>query len=937
MTREQWAKVWEIFNAVESLREDERRAFLSAQAADAEVNAKVAELLDGREESDEAAPNPGVPNPGIPGPGARIGRYQMEGFIGRGSYGEVFAGQDTELQRPVALKFIAPQKLDEGAAQRLLREARAASSLNHPNIVVVHEVITWGAWPVIVMELVNGSSLRAMCGQKLSQNLGLGIGAQILQALAFAHSNGVVHRDLKPENIMLRPDGIVKVLDFGLARSSHRVSNGSTNGGIGAGTLRYMAPEQYAGAPASPACDIFSTGVILYEMLAGVHPFESGSWIEIANAIVTKQPKPLRQIDPGIAAPVAALIERMLNKEPGLRPSAAEAQSILEQAAGGSGSSISPTFAKRWKLALIPAAAAVLAAAGYFGFSRDLITPLRMIDTRLDLGEGIRLDDRGFALSPDGQTLIFHANQSVRPANGGPQELRPNASLWILRVGSGPPLEWNGVEGDYPFWSPDGKEVGYYSRGKLWRKRFPDGPAREICDSGYPVMASWGANGVILFAAPGAPVSKVNQDGGTPVPIMRLEPGMDHTSPSFLPDGRHFLFMERGNGRGGSLLVGSVDGSEPPREIARSTSSAIFVRRPNSSLGMLVYSAKTGIAMQPFNPANNTMAGEAKLLTPRTRPFKGMLTTVSASATGDIVYRETEDKRIQVKIFDRAGRLLEKFAEMKEYRRARPSPDFTRVALTSQEFDGDRSILEVFDRREQKSIVYGGPLPDSAVWSPDGTKLIGGRRLERDWGFHIVPFPFDGRAMPLSTGLPYFVWPSDWSSDGRNIIFSVAHPRTSHDIWTMPAEGGGVPKPVINTPAKEQSAKLSADGKLLAFTSNESGHSEIYVTPFPPDGRRWQVSAGGGQEAQWRQDGKELFYISLDYGLIAVSVAGTPNAPAFGPPKRLFGGYDSEPAVVVWHAEASADGKQFMVLTGAINPPISPLRLRQNWWAAAEN
>ncbi len=931
MTGEQWAKVWEILNAAENLGEDERLAYLSAQVADAEVSAKVAALLEDRSESDEPAPNPGKPEPGD-----RIGRYLIEGPIGSGSYGEIFSGQDTELQRPVALKFIAPQKLDNGAAQRLLREARAASSLNHPNIVVVHEVITWGAWPVIVMELVSGSSLRAMCGQKLSQDLGLGIGAQVLQALAFAHRNGVVHLDLKPENIMLRPDGIVKVLDFGLARSSPRVSSGSTTGGISVGTLRYMAPEQYTGAPASPASDIFSTGIILYEMLAGVHPFESGSSIETAHAIVTKQPKPLRQIEPGIASPAAALIERMLNKEAGLRPSAAEAQAILEQVAGSSGAPQSLTFAKRWKLALIPAVAAALGAAGYFGFSKDLITPQRMIDTRLDLGEGMRLDDRGFALSPDGQTLLFHANQSVRPANGGPPELRPNARLWILRVGSGPPREWNGVEGDYPFWSPDGKEVGYFAHGKLWRKRFPDGPAREICDAGYPVMASWGANGVILFAAPGAPVSKVNQDGGTPVPILQLEPGMDHTSPSFLPDGRHFLFLERGNGRGGRLLVGSVDGSDPPREIGNATSSAIFVRRPNSSLGALVYCAKSGMVMQPFDSASNTTAGEAKFLAPRTRPFKGMLTTAAASAAGDLVYRETEDKRIQVKIFDRTGRLLERFAEPKEYHEVLPSPDFTRVALTSHEFDGDKNVFEVFDRRKQKSFIYAGPVPSTPVWSPDGSKLMGGRRLERDWGFHIVPFPFDGTAMPRSAGQPYYVWPSDWSADGRNIVFTVAHPRTGFDIWTMPADGVDKPKPLINTPAKEQGGKLSADGKLLAFTSNESGHSEIYVTPFPPDGRRWKVSADGGQEAHWRRDGKELFYISLDYGLMAISVGGTSRVPAFGPPKLLFGGNYSEPTVVVWHAEPSADGKQFMVLTGSINPLIAPLRLRQNWWAATE-
>jgi Tol biopolymer transport system component len=702
------------------------------------------------------------------------------------------------------------------------------------------------------------------------------------------------------------------VLDFGLARKVVDTTNSAASAGLSLGTLRYMAPEQCRGESASPATDVFAAGVILYELVSGAHPFESNSWLDTVNAIVNREPQPLN-------GPFAALAARMLSKAPADRPTASEAAQWWE---GGATQVVKQR--RRWALPAIAASVAILA---WFGLQRAGGTNdrnLRLTDTRLDLGANTVIDERNFALSPEGRNLLFHGGNSI----------------FVLDLAGGPAVELKNVAGQYPFWSPDGKEFGYFANGKLWRKGFPDGPSREICDAPSLSSAHWGSSDTILFASSSdAPIARVHPDGGKPVQAIPFEPGAKRQeAPYLLPDGRHFVYWSANNRRIGNLMLADLGGTEPPRVLARTASSAIYVPRPGSSEGALVYRANGGLMSLPFDSASNQIRGDAKMFAERTSRVNHKIVPATASARGDLVYREADDRRTQVKIFDRRGQLLEKFAVAKEYTAAVPSPDFKRLALISENVVTGQRELEIYDFHTRRTTpVPGAEAPGNPTWAPDGATLLAGNgSVSGGADFHRISISATGA--PMVSTIPWknktAAWPSDWSLDGKNVVLVVDDPHTNFDIWVLPMVGRGGPRPVIATSAREQRASLSPDGRLLLYMSDESKTSEIWVMPNPPDGRKWKVSTGGGQEPKWRGDGKEIFYQSMDYALMSVRVGGTSIQPSFAKPELLFGGRSGEPALMVWHCEPSADGQKFVILTGPIQSSAAPLRLRLNWWAA---
>lgn len=322
----------------------------------------------------------------------------------------------------------------------------------------------------------------------------------------------------------------------------------------------------------------------------------------------------------------------------------------------------------------------------------------------------------------------------------------------------------------------------------------------------------------------------------------------------------------------------------------------------------------------------------------RTSRLNHKIVPASASARGDLVYREADDRRVQAKIFDRRGQLLEKAAEAKEYTAAVPSPDFKRLALISENVVTGQRELEIYDFQTRRTmLVPEAVAPGTPTWAPDSaTAMTGNSSVSGGADFYRISIPATGA--PVVSTIPWkkqtAAWPSDWSSDGNNVVLVVDDPRTDFDIWMLPMDGRGEPRPILATTAREQRASLSPDGKLLLYMSDESKTSEIWVTPNPPDGRKWKVSTGGGQEPKWRGDGKEIFYQSMDYALMSVPVGGTSSQPSFTKPELLFGGRSGDPALMVWHCEPSADGQRFVVLTGPILNTAAPLRLRLNWWAA---
>ena len=325
MTDQQWKRALELYEAAVELPATAALALLESSNEEPGVLQRVEKMLrsSGSPDVSSALPPPGR------FAGCVIGRYDVLSLLGRGSTGEVYAGRDRELDRPVALKIMSDEYATlDSSAQRFVREAQASSALNHPNIVTTHEVVTWKSRPVIVMELVEGKSLRDLCGQPLAPKTVNRIALQIMQALAFAHSKGIVHRDLKPENVIVRPDGYLKVLDFGLARRT-LVEKGSgevsSTAGLPIGTLRYMSPEQCRGEPATAGSDVFAAGILLYELAAGRHPFHADSPLDTAHAIAWAEPRPLREISSEVRPVIDGLVTRMLAKNALTRPSAAEA------------------------------------------------------------------------------------------------------------------------------------------------------------------------------------------------------------------------------------------------------------------------------------------------------------------------------------------------------------------------------------------------------------------------------------------------------------------------------------------------------------------------------------------------------------------------------------------------------------------------------------
>jgi Tol biopolymer transport system component len=826
--------------------------------------------------------------------------YVITAELGRGGSAVVYSARDTRLDREVALKVTST--IQDRSMETLEREAKTASSLNHPNIVTVHEVVRYGSGVAIVMEKVEGVSLRRLVGE-LPMERAIDIGRQIASAVAATHSRGIVHRDLKPENVMVRADGYVKVLDFGLARQT--IDGGKwnmTNLSSLAGTLLYMSPEQGRGEALTPASDVYSLGLMLDELCSGPR-------------FALKPSRPRGSAD-GNAPPrwLRGLIARMLRLDPNERPSAYEvAEALSERSVGRS----VPGRAMRGRRLAAIAACAAFGLLLYFGWSR---TPEGgVLDTRVDLGTSAELEEEGFALSPDGRTLLFVAGRRLNRVS--------------LEGGSA--QAWDGAEdGRFPFWSPDGKEAGFYRNGKIWRRRFPDGTAREICSAVEPLSASWGSRGTIVFSAGGGAILQVPASGGTPVAVTRPSnaENLVDTSPTFLPDGTRFLFFRTDGGNKGSLMLGAIDGSRPEIRLGESTTAAIFLAGPRSSRGALVYSQERKLVAHPFHASSGRFTGTPFAITDRVREFRRLVIPASASAGGALVYAEGDDKTDQPKIFDRRGQLVTKLGPKREYMRAVPSPDFERIAVVSRPPGTLLYTLEVLNRVTGESRQVGPPstgrLP---VWSRDGKRIL---YTESTAAGSMATIENLSRLGEPETRrlLPYRSWLHDWSPDGKLLLITAQVSDTERTIWALPLDPSRLPSQIVRTAARNDEQHWSPDGRFIAYQSNESGQSEVYVIPFPPDGRRWRISSGGGQEPRWRADGKELYYLSLDYALMSVKTNVGTKTLAASPPSHVFGGRSAEPALMVWHYEPSPDGTQFVILTGAKSRG-SALRLRLNWWA----
>jgi eukaryotic-like serine/threonine-protein kinase len=835
-------------------------------------------------------------------PGTRLGPYQIEGPLGAGGMGEVYLARDTRLERTVAIKVLPPHLAESPELlQRFEREARAASSLNHPNICTLFDVGREGGLHYLVMEHLQGETLaRRIERGAVPVEEALTIAIQIADALDRAHRQGLVHRDLKPANVMLTRSG-AKLLDFGLAKlagpgvtdltSAPTQASPLTAHGAIVGTFQYIAPEQLEGAPADARSDIFSFGATLYEMITGRRAFEGKTQASLAAAVLKETPRPISAIQPSTPPALERLVATCLAKDPEERRRTMH-DVLLElrwiakgSAAGERIDRDAPAVTvrrSREPLAWTIAAIAILAAAAALFLPRSDRASERTARTRLHAEisppEGIAFDYRHgpMALSPDGTRVAFVG----RDAAG-------ERSLFVRALDEPEAAKLAGtVNADFPFWSPDGKSIGFFAAGRLLRIDADRGTPDVLAETGDGAGGAWGANGVILFASRTyRGIQRIAESGGKPETL--TQPGPDdfgHRWPAWLPDGQHFLFSVRRGGGVNAVLIGSLDGAEPEQFIDVFT-NAVFVPPDR-----ILFWRDGALRIQPFDPRRRVLAGQPVAVAPGVR-FAVELGAALYAATPDMLAyytggEETTQSRLVLR--NRQGSEVGAVGVPGNYYSPRFSPDGRRVAVDNSGTDnnGDIWVYELA-RPGGTRLTFDAVDESDPVWSPTGDRIA--FFSTQGGGSDVLGIRVSGSAKPeklLATPAREGVW--DWSPDGQHLaIESRLSNRDQRDLLIL-SLADGTTRPFADSPFEESHAKFSPDGRWLAFTSDETGRDEVYVRPFPQGEGKWRVSVAGGTTPRWRGDGRELFYGASDGKLMALPVTTSGSTFEPGSPQPLF-------------------------------------------------
>jgi serine/threonine protein kinase len=842
-------------------------------------------------------------------PGAIIGHYVIRSLLGSGGMGEVYLARDTKLDRDVALKLL-PAELasDPARLRRFELEARSASALNHPAIVAIYDLGQADSQPYISMELVEGQTVRQMLHSGAPPlRRTLQVTAPIADALAKAHEAGIVHRDLKPENLMVSHDGFAKILDFGLAKlidiadaraALETMTADGTRAGTVMGTVGYMSPEQASGGSTDSRSDQFSFGLVLYEMLTGQRAFNRPTAVETLSAIIREDPTPVGQLNPSVPAPVRWIVDRCLAKTPADRygstrdlardlASARDHLSELTSSGATARAAVAPParFRKRELVAWLFVAA--------LGASSIALLFRPTADTAADRDRTVRftlappkdvnfissIGSSPFAVSPDGRHLAF---VGISPGKG--------RSLWLQSFDSvvGRPLA--GTEGALaPFWSPDGRDVGFFAHNQLKRVSISGGDVTVVCEArgdaaGGPGGGTWNRDGVILFApSVDGGLFRVPADGGTPTPATTLDSARQesaHVGPVFLPDGRHYLYFSLAGPERSGHYVASLDSPERKRLAVESDAALGF-----SAPDVLFFVRSRTLISQRFDLDRLEVTGEPIRVAEGIYHL-GLSATFAVSSSGTLVYWTGDRTITQPTWFKRDGTEAGTVGQPGPYVNLALSVDGRQVAI--DRFDLRPAIWLLDPARGTESRATSGSAYESTpVWSPDGKRFAFAAARDSPPNLYLKQIGTAGEEERVVRNVLQS-FPQSWSPDGRFIVYVTIDPKTESDIWLVPATAERKTTPFLQTPANEGHARISPDGRWLAYGSNESGTPGIYVTRFPAAVGKWPVSPGGGRFPVWRRDGRELFYRAADGTMMAVPIG--PGAAEFaaGTPIALF-------------------------------------------------
>jgi len=884
-------------------------------------------------------------------PGTKLGRYEIRSQIGAGGMGEVYRARDTQLGRDVALKILPPNySFDQDQLRRFEQEACAASALNHPNILVVHDIAAHDGTPYVVSELLEGETLqKRIAGTALSQRRAIDYALQIANGLAAAHEKGIIHRDLKPDNIFITNDGRVKILDFGLAKLTQPNSDREqtdiptrrvdTVSGVVLGTVGYIAPEHLKGHVVDQRSDIFSFGAILYEMLAGRRAFQGESPAETMSAILREDPPELSDTNKTVSPALERLVNHCLEKNPQARFHSARDLTFALEALSGTGPSTLtvkdvplPSSAAKWRDRFPWIVAGLFALLAAFAFLLPYLKPSQKEQVhaiRLTIPAPAKGGVSTLSVSPDGQRVVYGAPN----ADGKPV-------LWMRSLDSTSAQPLPGTDNPFftTFWSPDSRFIAFVSStdNKLKRIDLNGGAPQTLANAPNGRGGTWNRDGVIVFApAAEGPLSRVSSTGGPVTEVTALDLSrneVSHRYPWFLPDGRHFLFFARGaTYEGNSVCVGSLDSKEF-KHIVNADSGAVY-----SPPGYLLYVRDGTLMAHAFDLERLELKDEPIAVADALIGFDltSNLARFSVSENGVLVYYGgSEFNKAELIWLDRQGKQIGTAASAADYGYLRLSRDNKRLA-TSLRDPSTRWDLWVFDlaNHGQTRFTFDPANEIFPIWSPDGSRIA--FSSNRDGQVNMYQKLSNGSGPEeaiLVSNEPKFC--NDWSSDGQFIVFHKLSGKTRADIWILPLSGDRKPYPYLETQFGEREARFSPNGRWIAYTSDETGPRELFVQSFPVGRGKWQISRGGAGPSKWRADGKEIFYVSGG-NLMAVEVKTDGDTFEMGTPQILFDirGAPLPGALGGSAFDATSDGQRFLIGMAVQEATSSPITVVLNWAA----